>query len=314
MEAWSKSSSGRISGTPVKILSKLCRLFGISPYAANERNQQIEVNLPWKVYSIIFAGIFLLLSCYLLSQLYFLYGLIPRKAFHLYTFAALMIEALSYSFACLLHGHGVARAVTTLSTLNIPSSKNSKIKMICLVQSSVTLGTVILAMITTFYRHYFTEVANNLASQSLLVWSIAQALMSCLGQMQFTTFVLILTARVKKLVIEIRQGSNHLFKTYKQMLDTAEILNTAFNFSLLIFVFRAFFNVIVGLHDIVTRPFIIPWNNPIVGMFVCNVVLRMWTLIYVCDSAHAAVSNLLFTHGYIYGLRVRHLRNLFSPW
>jgi len=138
MEAWSKYPSDQVSEATVKILSKVCHLFGISPYTLNRRNQ-IEVNLAWKDYSIIFAGLFLLLSLHLLAHVYSLEGLIPQKSFFLYVFASLAAEALSYSFASLYHGQSLARAMTVLSQLEIPSSENRKIKILCLSQCSPAL-------------------------------------------------------------------------------------------------------------------------------------------------------------------------------
>jgi len=120
--------------------------------------------------------------------------------------------------------------------------------------------------------------------------------MSCLGEFQFTTFVLILTARMSKLVNEIRQGGLHLFKTYKQILDVAGILNSAFNVPLLISFFTSFFSVIIILHDIITRPIGVLWSF-IRFMLVSKSILKLWILIYICDSAHSAVSNLIAARG-----------------
>jgi len=298
MEAWSKYSSGRISESPVKILSQLCRPFGICPYAANQSNRQIEVNQPWKVHSLIFAGMFLLLSVFLVFHEYFVYGLIPRESFFLCVFATLTAEALSYSFAGLYHGQSVARAMTTLWNLYIPSSENHKIMMICLVQCCLTLFTIGLVINRTLCHSFFAKADENFLKCSLVVWGIVQVLMSSLGEMQFTTFVLILTARMTKLASEIRRGGNHLLKTYKQMLDTAAILNTAFNSSLLIAVFTVFLNEIFCLYAIITKGFIV-YCGVIRIIFVFIFILKLWMLIYACDSAHVAVSNLLFTLGYL---------------
>jgi len=273
----------------LKWLLRVSRIFGICPYAiVREKGyQRIELSRFWQSYCALFTLSFFSSSLFLIRRRLNISGFF--SPFMLWDLA-FITTALAYPIFSLLHGRNLAEVINILYRKN-NSHDQRRVDFCCRLQCFFALIPLISYSTKTLYRVVSGE--RRLVSDGL-IWGWFAFPMSVLGQMHFTTSILLITGHLEMLIAEIDNipvtylRREPFVKTYTHLYRLAGMLNNSYDFPLLTSVLAAFVDMMMTLFLVLVSKSAPQWQVFRIVM-ICFMFLRLLVLVQTCEAAHSAV-------------------------